>query len=115
MESVIKNLPGIEPVVEAYTDALLSRRPHFRYVVGMDAKVMNVIKLLPQRVIDFLIQGPLNMMPLPLPAALQSASATSSGIGGGEIINNLKQCCRILGNQTSRKCSTGVLGNSVEL
>ena len=50
---------NINAVVDAYCHALFAVRPRRRYVIGFDAKLMQLASLLPSCILDLLFLSPL--------------------------------------------------------
>ena len=49
---------NIDGVVDAYYHALFAMRPRRRYVVGLDAKLLQFVSLLPSCVLDLMFLSP---------------------------------------------------------
>jgi len=48
----------IDKVVDAYHEALFAVRPRRRYVVGLDAKLMQLASFLPSSILDLMFLSP---------------------------------------------------------
>lgn len=50
---------NIDKVVDAYYEALFAVRPRRRYVIGLDAKLMQLASFMPSSILDLMFLSPL--------------------------------------------------------